>query len=106
MVSSRVARLAAELKSGLVRVDGVRAVYLFGSAVKSETPRDVDILVVYGPPLVADTADSLAPLVEGSVGRACSLPVHLVLFSEAEAREPRLVEGLEPLRLLFGQPLS
>jgi predicted nucleotidyltransferase len=104
MSSSRVARLAAELKSALVRVDGVRAAYLFGSAVGSETPHDVDILVIYGPPLAPDTADSLGPLVEEAVAGVCSLPVHLIFFSEAEAREPRLVDGLEPLRLLFGQP--
>ncbi len=88
MSSPRVARLATELESALVRVQGVRAVYLFGSAVEGERPDDVDVLVIYGPPLVPATAPSLEPLVEEAVARACSLPAHLLLFCEAEAREP------------------
>jgi hypothetical protein len=28
------------------------------------------------------------------------------LLSEAEAREPHLVEGFQPLRLLLGRPLA
>jgi predicted nucleotidyltransferase len=105
MTSPRVARLAAELESALVRVEGVRAVYLFGSAVEEELPSDVDVLVVYGAPLVPATASSLEPLVEGAVARACTLPAHVVLFCEAEAREPRLIDGFEPLLLLIGAPV-
>jgi predicted nucleotidyltransferase len=86
-------------------VEGVRAVYLFGRAVEGERPNDVDVLVIYGPPLVPTTAPSLEPLVEEAVARACSLPAHLVLFCEAEAREPRLIDGLEPLLLLIGEPV-
>jgi predicted nucleotidyltransferase len=106
MGSPSVARLAAEFELALVRVDGVRAVYIFGSAVASDTPRDLDLLVVYGPPLVPATAPSLGPLIERAVAAVCSLPVHLILFSEAEAREPGLVDGLQPLQVLLERPVG
>jgi predicted nucleotidyltransferase len=105
MTSPRVARLAAELESALGRVEGVRAAYLFGSAMASDEPRDVDVLVVYGSPLGPVTAPTIGPLIEAAVLRAFSVPAHLMFFSEAEAREPGLVAQLEPL-LLYGQSVG
>lgn len=104
MTSPRVAQLAAELHAALGGVEGVTAVYLFGSAVDSETPRDIDILVVYGPPLSPATAPDVRPLVEGAVARVFPLPPHLMFFSEREAREPGLIGQPEPL-LLYGDPV-
>jgi predicted nucleotidyltransferase len=105
MDSPEVAQLAAELDSALGRVDGVRTIYLFGSAVESDTPRDVDVLIVYGPPLAPATAPTIGPLIEAAVSRAFSMPAHLMFFSEEEAREPGLVSQLEPL-LLYRQPVT
>lgn len=105
MNSPGVAQLAADLESALEAVAGVRAAYLFGSALKSDTPRDVDVLIVYGPPLAPATAPEIRPLVKAAVSRAFSLPAHLMFFSEAEAREPGLVARLEPL-LVYGQSVA
>jgi predicted nucleotidyltransferase len=105
MTSSRVPELAAELESALGRVEGVRAVYLFGSATESDEPRDVDVLIVYGHPLGPATVPGIGPLIGAAVSRVFSLPAHLMFFSEAEAREPGLVAELKPL-LLYGQPVS
>jgi predicted nucleotidyltransferase len=102
MNSPRVARLAAELQAALAGVEGVSAVYLFGSAVESETPRDIDLLIVYGPPLAAATAPEVRPMIEEAVSRVFGLPPHLMFFSEREAREPGLIG--EPL-LLYGEPV-
>jgi predicted nucleotidyltransferase len=75
---------------------------LFGSAVDSETPRDIDVLVVYGPPLLPATAHEIRPLIEGAVSRVFDLPPHLMFFSEREAREPGLIGEPKPI-LLYGR---
>jgi predicted nucleotidyltransferase len=106
MTSPTVERLKAELRSALSAVDGVRAVFLFGSVCRSTPARDVDVLVVYGWPLTPSSAASLRPLVQGAVTRAASLPADLVLFTESEAREPGLMDGLKPMRLVYAQPAA
>jgi predicted nucleotidyltransferase len=105
MNSPRVAQLAAEIHVALVGVEGVRAAYLLGSARESETPHDVDVLIVYGPPLTPATAPEIRPLIEWAVSRVFSLPTHLMFFSEREAREPGLVADLEPI-LLYGETVA
>lgn len=105
MPSPRVAQLAAEIHAALVGVEGVRAVYLFGTARESETPNDIDVLVVYGPPLEPLAAPNIRAPIEQAVSRVFSKPTHLMVFSEREAREPGLVSGLEPI-LVYGHPVA
>lgn len=105
MNSPGIAQLATDLESALGAAAGVRAAYLFGSALTSATPQDVDVLIVYGPPLVPATAPEIRPLVDAAVSRAFSLPAHLMFLSEAEAREPGLIARLEP-RFVYGKPVA
>jgi predicted nucleotidyltransferase len=105
MTSPRIASLADEVRSALADIEGVRAVYLFGSALTSETPADIDVLVVYGPPLAPLTAPTIRPSIESAVSVAFGLPAHVMFFSEAEACEAGLVASFNPL-LLHGEDLA
>lgn len=88
--------LAAELSRKLGDQPGIRAVYLFGSALTSASPEDVDLVVVYGAPLKPGQARSaLAALIEEAVDATWGLPAHLMFFSESEASEPGLLRNLE-----------
>lgn len=89
MDSSKIDALKIELAVSLRDIAGVRAVYLFGSALHSHTPRDADLLVVYQAPLTPMTAPSMRNRIEQTVSTTLELPAHLMFFTEREAREFR-----------------
>jgi hypothetical protein len=72
---------------------------VYGSLLRSGTPRDVDLIVVYGPPLEPRTAATLRGLIKDAVTEAVAIPAHVVFFSEREADEPRFA-SLKP-RLVY-----
>jgi hypothetical protein len=60
-------------------------VYLFGSALDSETPNDVDLAVVYEAPLTPLSAPEACQPIEESVRESFDLPAHLTFFTASEA---------------------
>lgn len=94
MASSTIRALAAELTALLRDVDGIEAVYLFGSVLREPAPVDVDLVVVYRPPLMPITAPIVRGHVEESVARSFDLPAHLVFLSTAEAEQAGLLADL------------
>ena len=91
MTSLKVSALANELAASLTDVDGVLEVYVFGSALRTSRPADVDLVVVYGLPLTPATAPAVREGVELAVARIFELPAHLMFFTEAEAKQPGLL---------------
>jgi predicted nucleotidyltransferase len=86
--SEITSRLRSDLEQALGEVAGVRALYLFGSALSSDTPRDIDLLLVYGPPLTPLTVRALTGPICELVERAVELQAHIVFFTKREASEP------------------
>ena len=70
--------------------------YAFGSALRSSAPADVDLVVVYEPPLTPLTAPTVRLAVEAAVAETSALPVHLMFFSLEEAAEPGTLSDLNP----------
>src|SRR6266542_256788 len=99
MASSRTDALRTEIANAVGRVEGVIAVYLFGSGVDKHKPNDVDLVVVYGPPLTALTAPGTRNLIENAVRKTFGLRAHLVFFTEREAEEHRSSDRVTSQRL-------
>jgi hypothetical protein len=66
---------------------------LFGSAVDSNTPNDVDLAVVYEAPLTPMSAPDVRRIIEESVRNSFGLPPHLTFFTPAEAAASPLLEN-------------
>jgi predicted nucleotidyltransferase len=96
MTTQKIAALTGELAARLGDVDGITAIYAFGSALRAGVPADVDLVVVYAPPLTPETAPSVRKAVAVAVERTFGLDAHLMFFSESEARQPGLLSDLEP----------
>ena len=72
--------------------------YLFGSALTSATPSDVDIIAVYGEPLrPAQAGDALRPVLTAAVEAVTELPAHILLFSEQEAMVTGVLSRFGPV---------
>jgi predicted nucleotidyltransferase len=95
----RIADLTTDLHESLGGRAGVAAVYLFGSATGAARPNDVDLVLVYEPPLSGRSVSQLRPLVEATVARTCGLSADIMFFSREEA-EGRLLADLQPCLLL------
>lgn len=81
-----VAGIAAQVEEALATVDGIAAVYLFGSvAAGSDTPAsDVDLGVLYEA-APASTLDAGPLDLEGDLERRLRRHVHLVVLNTAPA---------------------
>ena len=80
------------------RVPEGSSVYVFGSALVSAEPADVDVLIVYDhkkcPPAMAfDMHQQVCADIEEAFG----LPVHLTLLTCDEARSSRIFERVAPV---------
>jgi predicted nucleotidyltransferase len=93
--SSSIPTLRSELDAKLAPVMGVKAVYLFGSTLGSENPNDVDLAVVYDPPLAPLTAPTVSPLIQDAVVKSFGLHAHLTFFTPEEAKHSRLLTDRE-----------
>jgi predicted nucleotidyltransferase len=93
--------LISELHEAVEPMEGITAIYLFGSALTDESPRDVDLAVVYGAPLSAVTVVKARPTLDAAVSRAFNAPAHIMFLSTKEADEPGMLTRLEP-SLLYG----
>jgi predicted nucleotidyltransferase len=105
MTRFSITALRAELERALGDTAGVRAVYLFGSALHSETPADVDLVIVYEPPLTPLTAPTVGEVVEEAVARSTGSRAHLMFFSVNEAEEPGTLSDLTP-EIIFGSEVA
>lgn len=69
-------------------------IYVFGSALESNSPSDVDLAVVYEAPLTPLSAPDVRQAIEDSVSNSFGLPAHLTFFTAAEATmSPLLVNS-------------
>jgi predicted nucleotidyltransferase len=105
MTSSRIQALANELTASLRGVNGILGVYLFGSTLRTSLPADVDLVVVYGPPLTPATAPSVRNVIDSAVARVFDLPAHLTFFTQTEASQEKLLSDVKP-ELLYGPGLT
>ena len=97
MSTSRASALSGELALSLRDLAGVRAVYLFGSALDSEAPEDVDLVVVYEAPLTPISAPQVRDPIESAVATTLGLPAHLMFLTEREATEFRDTTTFAPV---------
>jgi predicted nucleotidyltransferase len=86
--TSFVTSLASAVEAVAAPVDGIVSVWLFGSAVSSSRPSDVDLLVIYRPAELAPVeASNLRAVLESAVERVSDLDADVVVLSESEAFE-------------------
>jgi predicted nucleotidyltransferase len=83
--------LAAAVSAAAASTDGVSAVYLFGSTLTSETPNDVDLVVVYDDPLTPLSAPTLLKQLQRAVESVGAPPAHVTFLTVAEAGHPGIV---------------
>jgi hypothetical protein len=96
--------LENELSAALRDAAGVRAVYLFGSALQSDSPHDIDLIVVYEEPLTPLSAPSVRPLIDEAVRAGQGLAAHVMFFTVTEAQEPESLSVYEA-QLVYGTPV-
>jgi predicted nucleotidyltransferase len=101
MTSSTIRTLRERLCDALLGRQGVVTVHLFGSALQSESPNDIDLAVVYDTPLTPLTAPEVGPAVQEAVRSACGLPAHLTFFTASEAEASPLLSESE---LIYERP--
>jgi predicted nucleotidyltransferase len=80
--------------------DAAKRLFLFGSALYSENPRDIDILVVYATSLSpVDALDFRSKLIS-KLRKYIAIPIHVVLLSQSEERKLEFgkIENCRPLR--------
>jgi predicted nucleotidyltransferase len=105
-----VADIAARIGAAVAPIDGIAAIYLFGSVASGTdtASSDVDVGVLYDP--VPTAAIDAGPLdLEGDLERRLDRPVHLVVLNTAPAdlrirvlRAQRLlVDRNRPARIRF-----
>src|SRR4051794_1920263 len=82
---------------------GVKSVHVFGSALRSSDPEDVDLLVVYDPSVVAPRdASRLREAVISILGPLTGPPIQIVLLTCEEQQSTRFAES-EGADLLFAR---
>jgi predicted nucleotidyltransferase len=99
--SSFITRLAHAIEAIAAEFDGLVEVWLFGSALSSDQPADIDLLVVYRQDLLAPTAAaSLREPVRHAVRQISDLDAHIVILNQSESAETSFAEH-EGARLLY-----
>jgi predicted nucleotidyltransferase len=78
--------------------------FIFGSALYSENPRDIDILVVYATTLRPGDALYFRAKLIRKLKKYITIPIHIVLLSRDEEREVRFIKT-ENCRLLRRQDI-
>jgi hypothetical protein len=74
--------------------------YVFGSALHSATPNDLDLLIVYPRGMSAHDALALRRRVKALVGKKLGVIAHIVLLSAAEELEVSFVAKERCLNVL------
>ena len=84
--------------------DAATRLFLFGSALYSENPRDIDILVVYTASLTPGAALQFHTKLVRKLKKYFAVPIHVVLLSQSEECEVESVKT-ENCRLLIRQDI-
>ena len=99
-----ITRLRPSVAAWARESSGVLSVELFGSAVDTAKPRDVDLLVVYDPevttPLIA--SQEIRPSLRKAVSPLIDVPTDITLMTPTERREPGFPWDAGSLRPLWG----
>ena len=105
MPSSSIESVREGLARQLVATPGVVDAYLFGSALRRDDPKDVDVIVVYDEPLGPQSVGAaIRPLVREIVSAELGIPAHVVLLTRAEAAESGMIRGFAPESLFGSAP--
>jgi predicted nucleotidyltransferase len=102
-----IASFTTSLQRAIERVaavsPGLTEVWLFGSALKSSKPRDLDLLVVYDDMQISPLdAATLREPIGSAAAAATGLAPHIVVLSEREVAETGFAEA-EGARRLFAR---
>lgn len=89
------------LPSASVGGESETEIWLFGSARASETPRDIDVLIVYDATVVPiaqaiELRERLAKLIAAQA----KVPADIVLLSRHEVAETQFIKRIQPIRLV------
>ena len=79
--------------------DAATRLFLFGSVLYSENPRDIDILIVYASSLKPTGALHFRAKLIKKLKKYVTIPIHVVLLSQTEERELEFIKR-ENCRLL------
>jgi hypothetical protein len=87
-------RVVDDALSGSKAQDDIIGVFLFGSALWSARPRDIDVLVVYRPGTdAAYRALAVRRVLRGPIKAALHLDPHIVLLNEREAAQTDFIRA-------------
>lgn len=79
---------------------GIR-IWMFGSACVSETPKDIDVLIVYDATVVPiGLAIELRGRLANLIAAEAKLPADIVLLSCQEVAETQFIERIQPILLV------
>jgi len=95
-----IERIMMGILSIATRIPSCSQAYVFGSALHSAAPNDLDLLVVYDPDACppSDAYKRHAELCE-SLKAALGLPVHLTPLTQDEAKSVSFVERMNAIPL-------
>jgi hypothetical protein len=89
-----------ESRSTTIRVPEGSRVFVFGSVINLDNPRDVDVLVVYDPDICQPALAYRQHLdLRVSLESLLDVPVHITLLTEAEEAETGLVRLAKAIEL-------
>ena len=74
-------------------------VYVFGSAVSSDTPRDLDILLVYPDGQLPAVPNAERQILVELTGDFPGLPIHLITMSQSELASTKFLELIRYFRI-------
>lgn len=75
-------------------------VWIFGSALSSPSPEDVDLLVIYDPESMNhDDANKLRDELARAVEATSNLPADIRLLSQREARQTAFLDRVDAIRI-------
>ena len=93
-------QLLAALRRALEPEPSVHAAFLFGSVLASDSPNDIDILLVYDPGGL-DSARSAREEVTSLVENCCGgRPAHITMMSSSELNNSRILSKVEHRSIL------
>lgn len=66
-------------------------IFLFGSAMSSETPHDIDLLITYAATEDPQAAVQFRKKLRSRLGKYVPLPLHIILLSESEEAQTQFI---------------
>jgi predicted nucleotidyltransferase len=84
---------------GVAGLPGIE-LYLFGSVLTSERPKDVDLVIVYDPSLVdVDKAIAIRQSLRSGIHEVAGVPADILLLSTSEVEQTNFLNRIDTERL-------